>query len=320
MLGKEVGQLQRPLAQVGCQPKLMFIVESCGASVLQVAVGVAALPEILGVLFAAPLLHHEVDQEVLQLGSVMQPVDLNVAHRAKLHHDVVGAVLYKLIVSEDELLLALCSGATEVSPVACYHRPGALLHHEVHQLHCPLPHVVLAFRTPALEVAHAELDVAVVRICLGWASFPLLLEEAGQLLVDPLRVGAIDLDVADLTELDHDQRRDQVQRVGRLELHLLLPVLSCPAQVARIADLQGPATLVGHELSQLHCQLAHVVLSFRAACLVGTISARFPILRVDGSHGPALLTKVMVLLQWCDDVIQRVPTAEALLLLTCHHP
>mmetsp|Transcript_98552 Transcript_98552/g.234717 ORF Transcript_98552/g.234717 Transcript_98552/m.234717 type:complete len:285 (-) Transcript_98552:153-1007(-) len=243
----------------------------------------------------------------------METVDLYVADRPYLHHEVVCSMLNELIIPEDQLLLSLGTRAPVVAAVAGDHRPLTLLHHEVHQLHRPLAHVVLPLGTAALECGSAELQVAIVGIRLQLFRFPLGGEESVQLLEDVLGVGPIDFDVADLTELDHDQRGYEVQRVRGLELHLLLSDLTFPAQVARIADLQRPTTLVRHELCQLHRQLPHVVLPLCATSLVCGVAGYLAILP-HFPQGPGAVAQAVVVLH-LPNAVRIVVTAAAARLI-----
>ena len=186
---------------------------------------------------------------------------------------MIRAMLDKLVVAEDQLLLPLVALSAEVAGVASRHEnsasstslatqelcsglfelilsplakanekerlkwraqaagdhgPLALLHHEVHELHSPQTHVVLALSASALKGVGAELQVAVVRVILDLTRAPGSLEEGRQLLKDPILILSVDLDVPDLPQLDHDQGRDHVQRVGCFELQLLLSNLALP--------------------------------------------------------------------------------------------
>mmetsp|Transcript_65449 Transcript_65449/g.141413 ORF Transcript_65449/g.141413 Transcript_65449/m.141413 type:complete len:629 (-) Transcript_65449:217-2103(-) len=315
LLAEEARQLERALAEVVGQA--LQVVEVVGHGVLLVAVHLAALPEVGLVLRAAPLLLHVVVQHLGDVTSVAGPVDLDVPLRAQLHHDVLLAVLHELVVAEDQLLLALVASAPKVAAVAGDHRPLHLLHHEVDELHRALAHVVLPLRAPALEGRRRVLLGAVIRVVLGLAATPLRGEECPELFVEAVRVRAVDLDVPALPQLDHDERRDQVQRVRGLELDLLLPDLPPRAQVPRVADVERPAALVRHKVHEVHGELAHVVLALSSSALVDAVPGG-PAVATHLAEGPAHVAHAVVVRNVAQLKLRGVAAAAAVLIVFRH--
>ena len=226
----------------------------------------------------------------------MHSIDFDIAHGAKFNHQVIYPVLNKFIIPEDELLLTFVTLPAKVSSVAGHHGPLALLDHEIHQFHGSEAHIVLSFSTPLVECRCWELKVTVVWVVLDGLSFPSWFEEAGKLVENVVLVLTIHLNVTYLTEFYHDQRCNHVQRVGRFEFHLLLPDISWVSKIARVTNLQSPTALLGHEACQLHGQLAHVVLTLIAPCLVDFAVVGCHAIVAEWAHSPALFAKPVVLL------------------------
>mmetsp|Transcript_40343 Transcript_40343/g.94827 ORF Transcript_40343/g.94827 Transcript_40343/m.94827 type:complete len:424 (-) Transcript_40343:867-2138(-) len=128
--------------------KSITVIEPLWDSVLQVAKFCATfLPEVRSVLLAAPLRHQKVYEMWLQIICIMHTIDLDVAHCAQLHHDVIGPMLDEFVVAEHQLLLTFISFATVVAAIASDQSPLTLLHHEINKLHGAQAHVVLTFKS-----------------------------------------------------------------------------------------------------------------------------------------------------------------------------
>ena len=226
-----------------------------------------------------------------------------------LDHDVIRAMLDVLIFPEDQLLFSIVALPAVVATVASDHRPFAFLHHEIHQLHRFLSHVVLTLRPSPPKCTGRQLQVTIVRVVVDPVRFPTTAEERLKLLEDVVLVLTVHFDISHLPQLNHDQRCNHVQRVRRFELHLLLPNLSSVPhlygwqklrgenliakrpKVPPIADLQCPAALFGHELGQLHGQLAHVILPLPATCFVDMVWVLWHPVFIQVTEGEALVTQ-----------------------------
>ena len=135
-------------------------------------------------------------------------------------------MLDMLIFPEDQLLFSHVALPAVVAAVASDHRPFTFLHHEVHQLHRLLSHVVLTLLPSLPECAGRELQVAIVRVVVDLLRFPSTADERLQLLKDVVLVLTAHFNISHLPQLNHDQGGNHVQRVRRFELQLLLANLT----------------------------------------------------------------------------------------------